>query len=90
MSSVVRLPRNEGGDDRDVLWSRHHGCKSALELRRALDDPDADLLLFPVGLAGYEMPSNVPFQVMAAHACKVCGSLTAIWAEWAAPQIWTP
>lgn len=66
-------------------------------MRRALDDPDADLILFPVGLAGWEMPSNVPFEVMSAHACRVCGAMLKMWAMWDAPLIiptgsalWTP
>lgn len=91
MSTVyVKLPRNEGGDDRDILWSRHHNCKEAETMRAALGDPDADLILFPVGLAGYEMPSGVPFQVMAGHACRVCGAMLAMWVEWLAPKVFTP
>lgn len=89
----VRLQRSEGGDDRGVLWGRHHNCRDAAAMRRALNDPDVDLIMFPVGLAGFEMPSEVPFEVKSGHACRVCGALTRIWATWSAPQtfaLWTP
>lgn len=77
----VELPRPEGGAERDVLWSRRHNCTDA-QVKRALgEDPD-DELVFPVGLAGYEMPAGVAFEVKAANACGACGKLLRMWATW--------
>jgi hypothetical protein len=85
----VRLPRREGGDDRDVLLIRHHNCSQSKLRRDETGDPDIDAVLFPVGLAGYEMPSEVPFEVPSANACAVCGSMLRIWVTWTAPQVFT-
>lgn len=91
----VTLKRSEGGDDRGVVFMRRHNCPSAKHMRVAMNDEDIDQILFPVGLAGYEMPSGVPFEVKSAHPCRVCGANLRIWVTWEAPMVmasplWVP
>lgn len=75
------LPQPEGGAERDVLWSVRHNCGEA-QLREALGDSRNDNLIFPVGLAGWEVPQGVPFEVLSANECGACGVLTRQWFEW--------
>lgn len=86
---VFRLPMPEGGDERSVVWYRHHNCGPGKALRAELGE-DIDLLQFTVGLQGQGMPSNVPFEVLAADDCRACGAAVRAWFEWAAPRIWVP
>jgi hypothetical protein len=73
-----------------VAWWAHHACKNAPAMREALGDPDADLLRFPVGIWGMDLPSNVVFEVGAEQPCDVCGVHCRIWCEWVGAQIWVP
>lgn len=84
---VVRWPRPEGGDERGELMFRYHRCKEAPKMAELRGDPDIDLLCFPVGLAGWEMPSGVAFEVPAASACGACGRYFRIWCVWTSPKI---
>lgn len=77
----LTLPRPEAGAERDVLWHTRHGCWDAQE-REKNGLPREDDLIFPVGLAGYEMPMGVAFEVKAAAGCGACGKLLRHWFTW--------
>ena len=83
----VPLQRREGGDDRDIFIVRHHRCEHAKRRSIETGDPDIDAVLFPAGLAGFEMPSGVAFEVKSAGACGACGAMLRIWCTWQAPVV---
>lgn len=72
----------EGGAEAEVVLERLHSCANAKTMRKALDDDTADLLEFPLGVAGRTVPQGIPFVVTAIHPCKVCGALPSMWAAW--------
>lgn len=87
----VRIGRPEDEQEAHLVYVlRRHECKNAPEMRVALNDPDADMLLFPIGLVGWNTPIGVPFQVPASSTCGVCGKHLTIWAEWTGSKFWTP
>lgn len=85
----IRLPRPEAGAERDVLWVTNHGCPQGKALRSSMGE-SVDEVHFPIGLIGWEMPLNVPFEVPASHECGACGAWLRILAEWGGPRLWTP
>lgn len=80
----------EGGAERDVTWLVHHNCGPAKALKGPLEDPDIDVLLFPIGLEGEGMPANTPFDVTCTEPCGACGALVGAWFEWSAPKLFLP
>lgn len=90
----IPLSRPEGGAERDIVFAREHKCPQGNALRRVLPEPD--LLVFPVGLVGWEMPFDVPFVVEAPEPCSACGGYIAAWFRWTGPkvlytkQLWEP
>ncbi len=79
----------EGGAEREVWFDAHHNCSQGIALRPDLGE-DVDLLEFPVGHSGMEVPGNTAFVVASLGECRACGAQVQKWFEWAAPQIWTP
>lgn len=89
MSRVRRVPMPEGGaEERDVYMDIHHNCPNAAAFRRAMEDPDIDMLEFNISSHGFGMPANTPFVVTATVPCRVCGVLPSAWFEWAAPKLY--
>ena len=87
MSKVIGLPMPEAGAEREVIFSRNHGCKNAPAFRRAMNDSCVDELVFTVGTYGEGMPSEVPFVVTSLAPCNVCGAYVSAWFEWKSPGI---
>lgn len=86
-----RVPRPEGGAEiRDVQWRIPHNCDDARLMRRALDDEEADVLVFNISSHGAGMPLDVPFAVTSTTPCNVCGKYVSAWFEWGGARIWTP
>lgn len=97
MAAPIRIPRPEGGEERDVCFYRSHNCRSAKDFRAALENPDVDLLQFNIGAFGVGMPLDVPFVVRATEPCQVCGADIAAWFVWSGARViapksrlWTP
>lgn len=94
--NAIRIRRPEGGEEHGVVFTRRHACKNAAEFRAAFEDPYVDELQFAVGLHGWEVPVDIPFDVTATEPCAVCGALVKAWFEWYAPKVhagpdlWTP
>ena len=95
MGSLIALSKPEGGAERDVVFARNHNCPQGQALRPSIDE--VDLLVWPVGLVGWEMPNNIPFDVQAPEPCGACGAYVRCWFEWRGPQVvemesrlWTP
>lgn len=86
----VYLPRPEAGGEFRTSFDVHHNCPLAPTLRKEMDDEDIDLIRFPVGLAGYEMPLNIPWECMASHECQVCGAWLRLLVTWTGPRLWLP
>lgn len=82
---VRRLPMPEGGAEKNVYMFINHGCPQSKGL-----DENADLVLFPVGYYGMEIPSGVAFEVETTEPCPACGKLLRSMFEWVAPRLWTP
>lgn len=70
------------------MFMVRHKCANGQALAAYLDDPD--LLHFPVGTWGREMPSNTPFVVQSAEPCPACGKTVQTWFQWAGQKFWTP
>ena len=70
---LVELRQPEGGAEHQIIWSIHHHCPPANALVRELNDNDADLLVYPVGNVGYNMPVNTVFAVDPLGPCAACG-----------------
>lgn len=96
---TINIKRPGDGTEHGVVWYRHHGCKNAKEFRSMMENRDIDILQFPVGLIGFEMPLNVPFVVEASNACPVCGATVRAWFKWTGGMVmdlhptsslWTP
>lgn len=79
---VNRLPIPEGGDERNVVWYRHHNCRNAKAFRVAMDNEDIDYMQFSVGSHGEGMPMGIPFRVTSTNPCGVCGEYPSMWFEW--------
>lgn len=90
MARLFKLPRPEAGEEHGVVWLVHHSCRNAAAIRAAVDDPDVDLLQFSVGVHGYGMPLEVPFQVTSTNECSVCGKYIRAWFQWTGPRVITP
>lgn len=75
--SLIRLRMPEGGAEHEEVWVRDHGCEAARVMKRELGEAAAecDFLLFPVGLAGWEIPQGIPFTCTAIEECGACGRL---------------
>lgn len=86
---VRRLPMPEAGAEARVYMYMNHGCAMARALRSD-DDPDVDLVMFPVGFYGGGMPAGVPFEVVSTEPCGACDKLLRSMFEWSAPRIWVP
>lgn len=82
MSTIIYLNRPADEEELTLTLQRRHNCQNAKLLRAATEDPDADLLYFPVGPAGRGLPGDVPFMVTAVDRCKVCGAQPSMWCAW--------
>lgn len=71
---LIKLHMPEGGAEHEEVYVRHHRCPQSNALVRELGE-DIDFLLFPVGLAGWEMPQGIPFPCTALEPCGACGRL---------------
>lgn len=76
------LTRPEGGAERDVVYFARHMCKMGLYLNRVDGRDDHDLLIYPIGLVGWEMPLGVPFEVWPAQPCEACGGEEVLVVQW--------
>lgn len=85
-SPLFTLPRPD--EQQEARFSVRHKCAAGQALNPFLDE--ADLLEFPVGVYGADMPSNTPFVVVSAEECPACGKWVQAWFSWAAPRIWLP
>ena len=95
MGSLIALSKPEGGAEREVVFAREHRCPQGNALRNSI--PEVDLLVWPVGISGWEIPNEVPFDVTAPEPCGACGAVVACWFIWKGPQViemesrlWTP
>lgn len=91
MSRLFHVQRPE--DENDLLgicWLVNHNCEQAKALRAAVEDENLDLLQFSVGIIGYGMPLNVPFEVISTNECGACGKSLRAWFAWSGPRIWVP
>ena len=85
MSRLITLPMPEAGAEREVYLLRRHNCPNAKVFREI--EPDADEVIFPVGLVGEGMPAGVPFVVETSTECQVCGKVLRAWFQWQRPLI---
>lgn len=83
---LITVPRPD--EQVEASWMVRHKCPQGNALLDYLDEPD--LLLFPIGTYGADMPSNVPFEVRSQEPCAACGKRLRIWAQWAGPRIFLP
>lgn len=88
-SALISLGRPADGEEHGVVFLRNHNCRDAAMFRSALEDRDVDLLIWPVGLIGYQMPLDTPFAVECGNECKVCGSRPWCWFQWHGPKVIT-
>lgn len=87
----VRIGRPEDEQEAHLVYVlRRHECKDAFVMRAALEDPDLDMLLFPIGLVGWNIPIGIPFEVPSSSECGVCGKHLRIWAEWTGSKLFIP
>lgn len=87
---LYHFKQPEGGAEREVFTYMRHQCPEAEFARKALDEPDADLLEFNVGLQGQLFPAGVPFEVHSTYACLACSKDVAFMGVWDAPKIYIP
>ena len=87
--SLIRLHMPEGGAEHEEVYIRHHRCPEATFMQRELGEEaeDCDFILFPVGLAGFEIPQGVPFDVTAIEPCNACGRLLRAWFAWESAKV---
>ena len=85
MGHPIALSKPEGGAERETVFVREHRCPQGDALRNSIDQ--VDLLFFPVGLAGWELPSDIPFVVETTEPCSACGAYVAAWFEWKSPMV---
>lgn len=86
MARLLRVPRPDEGDERDVIWSVRHRCAVGEAMFREFGEV-ADEINFPVGVQGWGMPSGIPFEVWAGHECPACGVHLRAWAQWESPTL---
>lgn len=90
---VITLPRPEGGAEHEVVFFIKHDCPSARLYQDGQESEDftgIDQLLMPVGIAGYEMPAGVPFEVVSMNECGACSTLVRTMFQWSTPKIYLP
>lgn len=95
---VVKLRRPEGGAEHELVLHEHHRCSQGNALKFELGE-EVDLLQFAVGLAGWEMPLDIPFPVFSTDECHACGAVVGLYFEWTGGHVietrrssplWTP
>lgn len=88
-NAPIKLHMPESGAEHEEVYIRNHNCEAAKVMRRELgsDAEECDFLLFPVGLAGYEIPQGVPFDVTAVEPCDACGRLLRAWFVWESSKV---
>lgn len=67
-------------EQQDVSMEIPHGCPIGLALYNHI--PDVDMLFFPVGTWGADMPSGTPFIVQSSEPCGACGKVIRAWFQW--------
>lgn len=87
MPRLIEIRRPEGGAEREVMFLVHHKCAQSKALGAVLNDENIDLLQFPVGLVGWEMPLDVPFSVTSTNPCDACGADIGAWFVWRGSRI---
>ena len=78
---LIYLRRPEGGAEAHAVYRTHHRCPQGNALSSTLGN-EADLLVFPVGPFGFEMPYDEPF-LCVSFPCEACGR------ELTAGFVWT-
>lgn len=87
---LITLPRPEGGAEHEVVFFIRHNCPAAHLYREEIENFADDELLMPVGIAGYEMPAGVPFEVMSVNECGACSKLVKAMFQWSTPKVYLP
>ena len=67
------------------MFGTQHECEKQRELEKLLGRVEAagkDAILFPVGVFGQGIPSNIPFECWATEPCEACGTLLRAWFSW--------
>lgn len=80
-AKLIYLRRPEGGAEAHAVYVTHHRCPQGNALQASVG-PDSDLIVFPVGPFGFEMPYDEPF-LCVANPCPACGR------ELTAGFVWT-
>lgn len=86
----ITLRRPEGGAEHEVTFWTHHNCDAAKVYRLEEGFENVDEVLFPVGIAGYEMPTGVPFEVVTIAPCEACGTYLRQMFMWSGPKVYLP
>lgn len=88
-NSPIKLHMPEAGGEHEEVYIRHHGCPEARFMQRELgaEAEECDFLLWPVGLAGYEIPQGIPFDVTALEPCGACGRTLTAWFVWESASV---
>lgn len=68
-------------EQQSVSMEIPHGCGPGELLRPYLGE-EADLLYFPVGTFGADLPGDAPFAVETAEPCPACGKYVRAWFQW--------
>lgn len=87
---TITLRRPEGGAEHEVTFWTNHNCAAARVYELEDEFENVDLVLFPVGVAGYEMPSGVPFEVVTIAPCGACGTHLRQMFMWSGPKVFVP
>lgn len=90
---LITLPRPEGGAEHEVIFFIKHNCPASRLYQEGQETEDfsgIDELLMPVGIAGYEMPAGVPFEVVSMNECGACSKLVKAMFQWSTPKVFLP
>lgn len=88
--SIIKLKRPEGGAEHEVQFWTNHNCSAASVYRQEEGFDNVDLVLFPVGMAGFEMPAGVPFDVETIAPCEACNTYLRQTFMWTSPKVYVP
>lgn len=87
---IIKLKRPEGGAEHGVTFWRNHDCSAASVYRQEEGFENIDLVLFPVGIVGYEMPAGVPFEVQTIAPCEACNTYLKQMFMWTSSKVYLP
>lgn len=88
--NIIKLKRPEGGAEHGVTFWTNHRCTAASVYEQEEGFENIDLVLFPVGIAGFEMPAGVPFDVETIAPCEACNTILRQRFMWTSPKVYLP